>query len=240
MKRRARNNFLRKEYLILFIVMLVGPASVSVAQTPEEELAHDRRVRGEVFLGYHQWDALAQLSSPDNEGFSSGGVNLGAGVHWGVSEWGRSNILAGFDFALFSNESNIHHISADVTSRGLYLTPSVKLMFDNGTGPRYGFDFGLGYYLVDIAEVISANGGFSDDEVWEDSAFGGYAGVTVDFPTRKSNWRRGFFMSAKVHYFDLGNVADEGFVFGPGTLGPNAGNLSGPVVMLQFGFHGFE
>ncbi len=238
MKRRTRDKFLCKKHLILFIVMLVGPPSLSVAQAPDEGLGGNRRARGEVFLGYQKWDGLAQLSSPDDGSFSSGGFNLGGAHHWSVGQWGRSDILAGLDFALFTNESNVHHISEDVISRGLYITPSVKLMFDNGTGPRYSLDFGLGYYLVDIAEVVSAYGGY-EDEVWEDSAFGGYVGVTVDFPTKKSNWKRGFFMSAKVHYFDLGKVADEGFVFSSGTLGSDVGNLSGPVVMLQFGYHMF-
>ena len=238
MKHRTRNKFLCKKHLILFIVMLVGPPSLSVAQAPDEGLGGNRRARGEVFLGYQKWDGLAQLSSPDDGSFSSGGFSLGGAHHWSVGQWGHRDILAGLDFALFSNESNLHHISEDVISRGLYITPSVKLMFDNGTGPRFALDFGLGYYLVDIAEVVSFNGGFSEDEVWEDSAFGGYVGATVDFPTKKSNWERGFFMSAKVHYFDLGNVADEGSAFiARSTQGPDAGSLSGPMIMLQFGYH---
>ena len=213
--------------------------SDTVEQAPDEGLRVDRRARSELFLGYYKWDQLAQLSSAGGGSFNANGVSLGGASHWSVAEWGRSDILAGFDFALFSNESNVRHVSEDVISRGLYITPSIKLMFDNGTGPRYSLDFGLGYYLVDIAEVISFNGGYSEDELWEDSAFGGYVGATVDFPTKKSNWERGFFMSAKVHYFDLGKVADEGFVFSSGTLGSDAGNLSGPVVMLQFGYHMF-
>ena len=214
--------------------------SDTVEQAPDEGLRVDGRARSELFLGYYKWDQLAQLSSAGGGSFNANGVSLGGASHWSVAEWGRSDILAGFDFALFSNESNVRHFSEDVISRGLYITPSIKLMFDNGTGPRYSLDFGLGYYLVDIAEVVSAYGGY-EDEVWEDSAFGGYVGVTVDFPTKKSNWKRGFFMSAKVHYFDLGNVADEGLApIARSTLGSNAGNLSGPVVMLQFGYHVFN
>ncbi len=121
-------------FAITIFAMLVGPPSLSVAQVPDEGLGGNRRARGEVFLGYQKWDGLAQLSSPDDGSFSSGGFSLGGAHHWNVGQWGHSDILAGLDFALFSNESNVHHISEDVISRGLYITPSIKLMFDNGRG----------------------------------------------------------------------------------------------------------
>ncbi len=239
MKRRTRTTLLFTRHFILCIVTLAGTPSLSVAQAPDEELQSERRLRKEIFLGYHKWDELAELSPAAGGSFDSNGFNLGAAFHWRMGEWGRSDVLAGLDFALFSNDSNVRHIGDDLISRGLYITPSIKLMFDNGTGPVYALDFGLGYYLVDIADVSFFDfGGYSEDQLWEDSAFGGYLGASVDFPSKKSNRLAGFSMSAKIHFFDLGKVADEGPVFvAPGTLGSDAGSLSGPVVMLQFGYY---
>jgi len=192
----------------------------------------------EGFLGFQNWDELSRLTPAGGGSFDSGGFNLGGAFHWRMRERERNDLLVGLDFALFSNESGIRHIREDLLSRGLYVTPSVKLIFDDGAGPRYALDLGVGYYLVDIAEVESYYGGYSEDELWEDSAFGGYIGASVDFPTEASNRRRGFSISAKIHFFDLGVVSDEGFfLVSPGTLGPNAGSLSGPVIMFQFGYH---
>lgn len=241
MKRRTRTTLLFTRRFILFIVTLAGAPSLSIAQAPDEGLQSDRRLRKEIFLGYHKWDELAQLSPAAAGSFDSNGFNLGAAFHWRTGEWGRSDVLAGLDFAFFSNDSSVRHIGDDVISRGLYITPSIKLMFDNGTSPVYALDFGLGYYLVDIAEVTLFDfGAYFEDQLWEDSAFGGYVGASVDFPNKKRNRLAGFSLSAKIHFFDLGKVTDEGSVaIARGTLGPDAGSLSGPVVMLQFGYYWF-
>jgi hypothetical protein len=45
---------------------------------------------------------------------------------------------------------------------------------------------------------------------------------------------RGFMMSLKVHFMDFGMVQDEGRL--PPTLGPDAGQLSGPVYVYQVGY----
>lgn len=234
----AKNRPRYKTLLLLASLWLCGAPAVVVAQSSPPQPSDPRRVRSEVFFGAQNWSELSELTPAAGGSFDSTGVNLGAAFHWRLRERERSDLLAGIDFALFPNESNVRHLSEDLLSRGLYVTPSVKLLFDDGDGPRYGLDFGFGYYLVDIAEVETAFGGYFEDELWEASAFGGYIGASIDFPTEASNRRRGFSMSAKIHFFDLGVVSDEGFVAATrGTLGPNAGSLSGPVIMFQFGYH---
>lgn len=190
-------------------------------------------------MGFQSWDELAGLTPAAGGRFDSGGLNLGGAVHWRLREWGSRSLLVGLDSAMFSNESDVPHIREDLMSRGFYLTPSVKLMFDAGTGPRYAADVGLGYYVTDLAEVELFSGGYAESQLWEDAAFGGYVGASMDFGPRDGDRRGGFSMSAKVHFFDLGEVGDEGAAVLFGTLGSNPGSLSGPVVMLQFGYHGF-
>lgn len=240
MKRHPRTRCLcSAQSVVLFFLAQVGFSGWSIAQDAGGQIA-DHSVRGEVSLGFQQWNELSQLT-PSNGRFDSTGLNLGGAVHWRMKESGNRSLLAGLDFMMFTNESNIRHVREDVTSRGLSIVPSVKFMFDSGTGPRYSVDLGAGFYLVDIAEVDMLrfeDGWYSEDQLWEDTDFGGYAGVTIDFRSRKNGRRGGFFMATKIHYFDLGDVADEDpSLVSPPTLGSDAGSLSGPMFTLQFGYH---
>jgi hypothetical protein len=47
----------------------------------------------------------------------------------------------------------------------------------------------------------------------------------------------GFFVSARIRSVDLGLVSDERFAGTTrSTLGANAGNLSGPLTVIHFGY----
>ncbi len=220
------------------LVWFWGFPAIVVAQSSSSEPSDARRTRSEVFFGVQSWDDLSSLTPAAGGSFNSTGVNLGAAFHWRLRERERSDVLGGVDFAFFPTSSNIPHGRGDVLSRGLYITPSVKLLFDDGNGPRYGLDFGLGFYQVDLAEAESDGfGGWSDWDFWESSVVGGYVGASVDFPRESSNRESGFSMSAKIHFLDLGEVRDEGAAnLVRGVLGQNAGSLSGPIIMLQFGY----
>lgn len=243
MKHQSQQSSLCTGILVLFLATFTGFPSFSLAldlnETPKDppKSTNGSNNRQEVFLGYHNWDDLAKLSPDAGGSFDSGGYNLGAAFHWKTGRWGNGDVLSGIDFALFTNDSNIPNSFGDLIARGLYITPSVKLVFDGAISPRYALDFGLGYYLVDIADLkIFSGGGYFERELWEASAFGGYVGASVDFPSESSNGRSGFSLSAKIHFFDLGKVSDQG---GTNTLGSDAGSLSGPVTMLQLGYFWF-
>jgi hypothetical protein len=218
---------------VLQLLAGLGLSGTAAGQTATSEpAAGDRSLRGEAFLGYHSWDELGQLTPEGSGSFDTGGFNLGVAGHWRVRDQQHGDLWLGVDFAFFSNESDIRYLGEDLLSRGMYITPSIKWLLERGEGPRYSLDLGLGFYLVDIA-VLPA-----DEELWEDPAFGGYIGASLELPLGGSTRRRGLSLSAKIHMFDLGEVGDEEILFGQApVLGSNAGSLAGPVLMFQFGYH---
>ena len=62
-----------------------------------------------------------------------------------------------------------------------------------------------------------------------------FVGATWDFGKRDAASSGGLSLGFKVHFVDFGRVYDED-VFIRGLLGNNAGNLDGPVYMLQIGY----
>ena len=160
-----------------------------------------------------------------------------------MNRWGSNRLLLGLDVGFFSNESDVFYVREDLISRGMYLTPSVKWRFESSGGPRYSLDFGLGYYVVDIAEVDMSEYygyyccyGYTEEVLWEESTLGGYVGTTIDFGDTGRRRGRGFTMGAKIHWLDLGTVRDENPYRLQDALGNNAGRLQGPIYSMQFGY----
>ena len=121
-------------------------------------------------------------------------------------------LLDGYDDPQFkfviTNDSNIRFISEPLTARNGYLAPSVKWMF--GHTHRYSLDAGVGYYLQDIAEVITDYPLYGETVLWEESAVGAFVGGTIDFRGGEPSRSHGWMMSLKVHFADFGTVRDEG------------------------------
>lgn len=190
------------------------------------------RGRYEIAIGVHSWPALAGLEAAGSGGFDRTGLNISFAGHWPVKRFADSELLAGIDLGLFTNDSDIRFISDSLTARNGYLVPSVKWMF--GRKHRYSLDAGVGYYLADIAEVFSDYPLYGETVLWEEGAVGGYLGGTIDFRGGEPSRSRGAMMSLKVHFVDFGTVRDEGRL--PPTLGQDAGRLDGPVYMYQVGY----
>jgi hypothetical protein len=190
------------------------------------------RGRYEIAIGAHAWPALAELDSARDGEFDEAGFNISLAAHWPVKRFSNSELLAGVDLGLFSNDSNIRFISDTLTARNGYIAPSVKWMFGNRN--RYSLDAGIGYYLQDITEIAGEYPMIWETQLWEEEAVGAYLGGTIDFRGGEPARSRGVMMSLKVHFVDFGTVRDEGFL--PSTLGQDAGDLTGPVYMYQVGY----
>jgi hypothetical protein len=100
---------------------------------------------------------------------------------------------------------------------------------------RYSLDAGAGYYLVDIVELAGDYPLTVETEIWEEGAVGGYVGATVDIGGGDPARNRGVMLSFKTHFIDFGSVRDQSSLL-PQTLGSNAGDLTGPVYMMQLGY----
>jgi len=188
------------------------------------------RPRYEIALGVHSWPGIAELQPAREGSFDETGFNLSMAGHWPMWRFEESEVLFGIDAGLFSNESNVRFITDDVFARAAYLTPSLKWMF--GRKHRYSVDAGAGYYLVDIVELSGDYPLTGETELWEEGAVGGYLGVTVDFGGAKNS---GVMLSFKTHFVDFGSVGDQSSLYLP-TLGNDAGDLTGPVYMMQVGY----
>jgi hypothetical protein len=219
------------------VVLAVGCLWSSSGHTQSEDFSDSMGPRLAIGIGFDVWPDVGDLRALAPGDFDSTGFTIELSAHWPRAKPRPRNLMFGIDFGVFTNDSDITHVREDIISRGLYITPSIKLPIGDSDRRRYYFDTGLGYYMVDVAEVETYKfGGYSEDELWENSSFGGYIGATVDFGLRSRERRGGFTMGAKIHWFDLGNVHDEDPFFDIDTLGQNAGTLGGPVYSIQFGY----
>ena len=211
--------------------VLLVPECASLAEDDIDWVTTSRG-RYEIAIGAHSWPALANLEPAGDGQFDEVGCNINLAAHWPVRRFDESELLAGIDLGLFSNESNIRFLSDSLVARNGYLAPSVKWMF--GNRHRYSLDAGIGYYLQDITEIAGNYPMYWETQLWEESAVGGYVGGTIDFRGGEPARSRGVMMSLKVHFVDFGTVRDEDFL--PRTLGQDAGRLGGPVYVYQLGY----
>lgn len=190
------------------------------------------RPRYEIAIGGNSWPGLADLDAARDGEFDQAGFSLNLAAHWPVRRFARSELLAGVDLGVMTNDSNIRFISESLIARNGYLVPSVKWMF--GQRHRYSLDAGVGYYLQDIAEVVTDYPLYGETRLWEEGAIGAFLGGTIDFRGGEPSRSRGLTMSLKVHFADFGTVRDQHPL--PQTLGQDAGNLGGPVYVYQVGY----
>lgn len=223
-------NDLRKTPPMLAMLLAAGMA---LADEHDHGQVAGTGVRTELHLGAHSWPSVGDLEPAAGGRFDDVGFSLGGSLHWPVGKQPDRRWLIGVDLGLFPTDSNIDFVSEDVVARGGYLTPSVKWQTKSG-GP-WTIDAGIGVYIVDIAEVVSAYGGFVETELWEQTTLGGYVGTTWNSAPNDAFDNNGLFVSLKIHFADFGNVRDENPLL-PTTLGSDAGKLSGPVYQVLIGY----
>lgn len=190
------------------------------------------RPRYEIAIGGNSWPGLAALDAARGGEFDQAGFSLNFAAHWPAWHFARSELLAGADLGVMTNDSNIRFVSEPLVARNGYLVPSVKWMF--GQRHRYSLDAGAGFYLQDIAEVITDYPLYGETRLWEEGAIGGFLGGTIDFRGGEPSRSRGLTMSLKAHFVDFGTVRDQHPL--PQTLGQDAGTLRGPVYVYQVGY----
>ena len=204
----------------------------TISALAEDEVPSDRQGRAEVWLGISSWPALDDLVPSASGSFDTTGYALGGALHIPFKRFASSDLFVGVDGFIAVTESSVNGFIGELTVRHAYLGGSAKWLL--GPRRRMSLDAGLGLHLVDMAE-LSDNVYGLEHEAWESSRAGAFVGATWDFGKRDAASSGGLSLGFKVHFVDFGRVYDED-VFIRGLLGNNAGNLDGPVYMLQIGY----
>ena len=216
---------LHKHWITGAIVGLILPV-ISTYAADESVTSAPGHWSGTATFGLMTWSDLRDLEPAAGGGFDSVGFIVELAGHKHVTRWGPADVLIGVDFGISATQSDIPGITEDFTQRGLYLTPSMKFRFGERSRRYLNLEAGLGWYQVDFAELI-CNEDISNNivcieiaEPFDEDTLGGYLGISGGFES-------GFIMGLKVHFADFGEVTG---------LGPDTGDLRGPIYVFSLGF----
>ena len=207
---------------LLLAMLLAAPAAWSDTAPPRGLSG-----RAELWLMVSNWPSLEEVRPAAGGRFDAVGFGLGGALYLTVREFPNSELLVGIDGFIAANDSNIAGVFDDLLARQLYLGGALKWALGEERG--LSLDAGIGYHLVDMAEVGDAYSAI-EREVWETDRVSAYVGATWDLPAR-SLGSPGRWMIGVRAYF-----ADFGVVEGPGPIGPGAGRLDGPQYAMQIGY----
>ncbi len=165
--------------------------------------------------------------------FEAWGFNFEFSYHRYVTQFLGNELRIGVDFGLFFHQNEKHfdvvilpsgkRIDANLNSRGLYLTPSVRWLIGQRGFTRFYLGAGVGYYLVDFVEQLSD--GMEVTQYFESGTIGGYLSTGLNIPLIHPD-RLALCLEGKVHFVNFGSLDD---------FAPGAGDLTGPIYMLQLG-----
>ncbi len=215
---------LYKHWITGAIVGLILPV-ISIYAADESQPYALGHWSGTATFGLMTWSDLRDLEPAAGGGFDSLGFAVEFAGHKHVARWGSADILIGANLGIFATQSDIPGSIEEFTQRGLYLTPSMNFRFGERSKRYLNLEVGLGWYQVDFAELICDDDNFNNvvcieiAEPYDEDTLGGYLGITGGFGG-------GFIMGLKVHLADFGKVTG---------LGPDTGDLQGPIYIFSLG-----
>lgn len=194
-----------------------------------------------LLLGVQYWDRLDDFDPAIPPGatgragrFEAGGVNVEGSYHRRVTRWLGWDVLLGGDAGFFYHANREDYdvtimpsgtrLHGELSARGLYLTPSVKLFSGEPRPWRFSVGAGAGYVLVDISNNLED--GMTVDTYFREETLGGYLSAGADRILSRSSMSVLLRMEAKVLFVDFGSL---------GGFAPGAANLTGPVFLFQAG-----
>jgi len=217
----------------LIVTLLAILAAPSLAQDGAQEPLGSRWA---VSLEIPIWPSLTDLQPASGGSFDSIGFGLGVSWHASVAQFTHSELLLGIDGTIAATDSSINAQYDQLLARQFYLGGSVKWAF--GDARNVALDAGIGYHQVDMADISYSWWTSIENEHWSSEAPSGFVGATWDVGAGRPNQSGGLSIGFRVHFVDFGRVTDTNRFGVFPALGPNAGNLEGPLYFLKVGYSG--
>jgi hypothetical protein len=243
-------------FALSLVVVVLGGLGKAAADAdvpiPLPEQSHKKPTKNlfTLALGGALWPSLGNtdLGTSGTTGsghVSSVGLAFETAYHRHMAHWERGDLYLGPEFGAFifnnHNSDNPTHPSTgqpskgDLDARTFYAGPSIKFMMGEGR-LKYFLGAGGGYYHLDLTESEEVprppctNYGpcSHTNRSLNNGTIGGYVSLGVDliaFDTQTGwNWR--VRLEDKIHLVNFGSL---------GSFSPGAGNLSGPINVIQVG-----
>jgi len=174
---------------------------------------------------------------------SSAGFAFETAYHRHIAHWERGDLYLGGEVGafIFNNQGSgdtqpsTSPITGNLDARAWYAGPSIKFMMGQGR-LKYFLGAGGGYYQLDLSESdeiprppCTNYGPCSETKrSLNKSAIGGYVSLGVDLAAfrTESGWVWRLRLEDKVHLVNFGSLD---------SFSPGAGNLSGPINVIQIG-----
>jgi len=175
---------------------------------------------------------------------STTGFAFETAYHRQIAHWERGDLYLGGEFGgfIFDNQgsgdttqSSTSPITGNLDARVWYAGPSIKFMMGEGR-VKYFLGGGGGYYHLDLTESTEiphptcTNLGpcYETNRSLSKSAIGGYVSLGADLAAfrTESGWIWRLRLEDKIHLVNFGSLE---------SFSPGAGNLSGPINVIQFG-----
>ena len=218
----------------LILLATASLAMVSVAAAEQElRTEADAGIRSEAWLALPSWPSLNDLQPAAGGSFKQIGYGLGAAAHWPFRRFENGELLLGVEGAIMATDSDVPVLLDDLLARHGYVAVSAKWMM--GRARNVSLDAGLGFHLIDIAQLETDYNRAGEFESWEESALGFLIGATWDVGAGTRDNNSGLSLGLRVHFVDFGAVRDEDVFIAP-VLGADAGDLAGPLYALQIGY----
>jgi len=217
--------------VLLFAAILIL-TETAIAEYDDEE-PRSKRMRSEIWLAVTSWPALTDLQPVVGGSFKSVGYGLGGALHWPWRPMPGADFLIGIEGAVMATGSDIPVLLDELLARDGYLAASMRWKL--GKARRFSLDAGLAYHLLDITQLETDYNSSVEFESWEESALGPFLGMTWDFGTGETGRNEGATLGLRAHFLDFGIVRDED-VLASVVLGQDAGDLDGPIFILQVGY----
>ena len=199
----------------------------AVASQHDEPVAGRADSRYEIWLAMPTWPGLSDLEPTVGGSFKQVGYGIGGSVHWALPR--TRNLMLGIEGAVMATDSDIPVFLDELLARDGYLAVSAKWLL--GESRKASLDAGLGYHLLDIAQLDTDYYYGAEFQTWEEGAVGPFVGFTWDSGGEVG----GLTLGLRAHFVDFGAVQDED-VLGSVVFGRDAGDLTGPMYVVQLGY----